>query len=867
MKRENAVQWLLGSVVSCLVLGAGVPISAQDVRPKDAPDGPAPTVEATEVAAEGPVLFRSSPDRPAAVPNHPPIHLIPPMPMPTTAEGESAPAASRGPGKGVLFDPRTRKVTEFEAGYSPLAEGWSMGGGYSGADGGGSEDESLRPANPSGPFTLIGTAARAVDPWRMNVKVVMRFGASYFVCSGTMRDARTVLTAGHCVHEGGPTGNWADEIWVYPGWDGAGSLVPPASIANPYGWAHSTILGSWTNWISGGDITYDVGIIALDRAVGVLTGWFGWYWGNTCAFWTSTTINNASYPAESCGGGLHTGQDMYYWSGLFNSCPSDRRLGLVTSPGCLNAIWGGMSGSGVYIIDSGNRYVHAITSTSNRSTAATYQRQFQEWVDWNNNTFIPTYGRGAAFDLQPLDVNAGPAVIPAGGSTTLLNHLAANATDGAANGNWTFRVYLSTNDNIDAADTLLSTQNYNWNFGALGSVTVNMGMVTIPSNTPPGNYYLGLIYDNATDGNASNNDTDGWDAVPITVTKPDLDITALSVPTSAQPGDVISVSNTVQNIGSAAAGAFRVGLYYSIDSACTTGDTLMASRALGGLGAGASSAANTPATIPAGANPGTAYVCAIADDLGQVAESNEGNNTAFDDITIVQADLTVPALGAPAIASPGGSITVSNTVRNDGTAPAGAFRMGLYLSSDANCTTGDVPLGNRALAGLGTGVSSAANTVVTIPAATALGAYFVCGIADDLAQVTESNEGNNTGSSPINVVSATPVVTLKVNGQHPSPPVVPVAGLTLLTLDVSPTTYTAAVDWYWAIIYNGQTFWVTSAGISGVPAPWFHAPPVTLTNFTLLNLNLPAGTTMTNVVFMLNGGSAVAFDFITATRP
>ena len=66
-------------------------------------------------------------------------------------------------------------------------------------------------------------------------------------------------------------------------------------------------------------------------------------------------------------------------------------------------------------------------------------------------------------------------------------------------------------------------------------------MVTIPSNTPPGNYYLGLIYDNATDGNTSNNDTDGWDAVAITVTKADLDITALSAPASAQPGDSIDV--------------------------------------------------------------------------------------------------------------------------------------------------------------------------------------------------------------------------------------------------------------------------------------------------------------------------------------
>jgi hypothetical protein len=865
MKRDNAVQWLLGSVVSCLVLGAGV-TSAQEVRPKDAPDGPAPAVEATEAAAAGPVLFRASPDRPAAVPNHPPIHLIPPMPMRSEAEDEGTAAASSGPGRGVLYDLKTKKASEFASSFQAVTEGFVMGGGYSGADGGSSEDESMRPASPSGSHSLISTANRAIAPWRMNVKVVMRFGASYFVCSGTMRDARTVLTAGHCVHEGGAAGNWADEIWVYPGWDGVGSIVPPASIANPYGWAHSTVLGSWTGWTVNGDITYDVGIIALDRAVGALTGWFGWSWGNTCAYWTSTTVNSASYPAESCGGGLHTGRDMYYWFGTFDSC-SDRRLGLVTVPGCLGAIWGGMSGGGAYIIDGDARYVHGITSTSNRSTAATYQRQFQGWVEYNNDTFIPTYGRGASFDLQPLDVNAGPTVIPAGGSTNLLNHLATNATNGTANGNWVYRVYLSANDNIDTADTLLSTQNYNWNFGALGSVTVNMVQVTIPSNTPPGNYYLGLIYDNATDGNTSNNDTDGWDAVAITVTKPDLDITALSVPASAVPGDGINVSNTVRNNGTGSSGPFRVGLYYSTNNVCSTGDTLIGSRAVGSLGAGVSSVAITPATIPAGATPGTAYVCAIADDLSVVTESNEANNSAFDDITIVQPDLSVSVLNAPAQASPGSNIAVSNTVGNGGTAPAGAFRMGLYLSSDVICTTGDVLLGSRNVAGLGVGIASNANTVVTIPAGTALGVYYVCGIADDLLQVAESNETNNTRSDPMNVVSAIPVITLKVNGQHPSPPLVHVVGPTLVTLDVSPTTYTAAVDWYWAIIYNGQTIWVTSAGISVAPAPWFNSPPVAVTNYTLLSLNLVPATTMTNAVFMLNGGSTVAFDFITATNP
>ena len=113
----------------------------------------------------------------------------------------------------------------------------------------------------------------------------------------------------------------------------------------------------------------------------------------------------------------------------------------------------------------------------------------------------------------------------------------------------------------------------------------------------------------------------------------------------------------------------------------------------------------------------------------------------------------------------------------------------------------------------------------------------------------------------------TVVTTLKINGQHPTPPTVTVTGPTLLTLDVSPGTYRAPVDWYWALYYNGTLYWVTSVGFSTTPAPWFQAPPVTLTNVTLLHFTLPPASSITNIVFMVNGTTTVSLDYITATRP
>jgi hypothetical protein len=55
-------------------------------------------------------------------------------------------------------------------------------------------------------------------------------------------------------------------------------------------------------------------------------------------------------------------------------------------------------------------------------------------------------------------------------------------------------------------------------------------------------------------------------------------------------------------------------------------------------------------------------------------------------------------------------------------------------------------------------------------------------------------------------VPPTPTVTLKVNGQHPTSPVVTTSGPMLLTLDISPSSFTAPVSWFWGLVVNNQVF-------------------------------------------------------------
>ncbi len=512
----------VSKMILCLLslLSAGHALAGNaDLGNPMPPEGPVPEVHAEALELVTPV-FRPHFDPPVEV-GHPPFDKIPPMPMPEPPEDpqECLPCV---PGVPVIHDLSARETYMLP---SPSWDGVSLSmpqatSGYAGADG--RVDHHDPPLTPLAFKDMSRVSNVWASPWRRNAVLVIRFPSGEFVqCSGTMIDAATALTAGHCIYSHS-SGGWATDVWVYPGWDGRGYNIEH-DLAEYYGMGRGVRLASWTTWTQQQNFDGDVGVVSLDRAVGMITGWFGNAWDGSFTWIRNQTYNNASYPAEYCGvSGLHTGRDMYYWYGRFDSStgPDDRQLILHTTGGCFNAGWGGMSGSGAYYISDGKRYVHALASTSNRSTRSWYVKMWGEWATYMNNTFIPVYGRGSMFDLQALQMIVSPTSVPAGGTITSSSHLATNATNASRSGTWTFRIYLSTSPTITPHDTLLGVRSWSESFAAMSAYRVYSGSLTIPANTPPGEYWIGVIYDSGTDSNPSNNDTSGWDAAPITVTVP-----------------------------------------------------------------------------------------------------------------------------------------------------------------------------------------------------------------------------------------------------------------------------------------------------------------------------------------------------------
>jgi pectate lyase/subtilase family serine protease len=300
-----------------------------------------------------------------------------------------------------------------------------------------------------------------------------------------------------------------------------------------------------------------------------------------------------------------------------------------------------------------------------------------------------------------------------------------------------------------------------------GATSTGSGTVAVPAALPLGAYYLLACADDTAalaESSETNNCLASTTAVqvsdPGTV---DLAVTAVSAPpASAQVGLSFTVTDTVVNQGSAAAGASTIRYYFSLDPLRDAGDMLLlGTRSVPGLAAGATSTGSVTLTIPLTLPLGAYYLLACADDTAAVVESNEANN-CLASTTLVQASAP-PSTGAdlvvteminpPATALPGSTFGARDWVLNQGTAPAGPSVTRYYVSLDTLRDSADILLaGSRALGTVSPGQTSKGSISVTLPSTVPAGLYYLLACADDTAAVAETNETNNCRASTIPVL-------------------------------------------------------------------------------------------------------------------
>jgi subtilase family serine protease len=226
-------------------------------------------------------------------------------------------------------------------------------------------------------------------------------------------------------------------------------------------------------------------------------------------------------------------------------------------------------------------------------------------------------------------------------------------------------------------------------------------------------------------------------AKPVSVVRPDLRVVSFTGPARAGRGGTLSVTTAVRNAGASpsVAPASTLKFYLSDDALLDPSDLeLAAVRQIPVLTTNATSSGATTLLIPANVSAGAKFLIARADALGQVVESDAGNNTAVLPLEIGDfVDLSVTAISGAASVKAGAPMTVSVTTRNAGITPAGPFRVTLYMSqpSGPGALPGEgVVVGFRDIPGLGTGASIGASVVVTVPAGLVPGLYALSAVAD-----------------------------------------------------------------------------------------------------------------------------------------
>jgi len=399
----------------------------------------------------------------------------------------------------VTFDVLTGEEQVHTFLYDPFrTQGWIVGRNLSDEVGEGMDTD----------FGTFSKKTSTAFPWSAQCRIFFQQGGSGYVCSGTLIDAKHVITVGHCVHEGSG-GSWSTNVVVAPRWDGD---------ANAFGSANGIALAASAGWKSSSNYNDDMGWIRLDRPVGFLTGWLGSFYNSSNSFWDDTTFHLAGFPGTVSNTFPSAPNALYYAFGSWNNIQTYQ----VSTVYPTFDDFGGISGAGVYYIDSSsNRYVggaHSHSTNYGFFIDRTSTRNTQGKYEFFHNSFKKNGYSSTQVDYVPLKVRTSSTTIARGSAFPSMTYYVGNSSlFNPASATVGVDVYISSNDNISEADTRIQQHTFTHNFGKQTGVTITANGVTVPASTPLGTRYIGIIVTSA-DADASNNDTDGWDAQKITVT-------------------------------------------------------------------------------------------------------------------------------------------------------------------------------------------------------------------------------------------------------------------------------------------------------------------------------------------------------------
>lgn len=233
---------------------------------------------------------------------------------------------------------------------------------------------------------------------------------------------------------------------------------------------------------------------------------------------------------------------------------------------------------------------------------------------------------GACFDYEVTQVSTPNSTAKFGQAITLTATVRNNGID--ASPATTVRFVYSSNSLIGVSDTATCTRSV----PALSpGASTNVSSACAVPALNSGSYFLGAIVDplkSSAETDESNNSAAGN---TIAITGPNIDLEYRlfydNGSYTKHPGDVVTYTLEVANLGSDAVPAFEVSVHYSLDMNITAFDPLVCTKTLVGF------PGNTIATIPFTCTipniaPGYYFKGIRIDPNNDIAESDESNNVS-----------------------------------------------------------------------------------------------------------------------------------------------------------------------------------------------------------------------------------------------
>ncbi|GAB1542484.1 hypothetical protein NUACC21_51580 [Scytonema sp. NUACC21] len=398
----------------------------------------------------------------------------------------------------------------------------------------------------------------------------------------------------------------------------------------------------------------------------------------------------------------------------------------------------------------GNRYLLFVTD------AYRYQSETNE----NNNVrVIPITITGNNADLEVTAATA-PSTVSTQENVSV-SWTVKNTGTLTAPSYWYDAVYISSDNTLDANDTVVSSWNSNSSSLAVNQEYTLTRDITIPTQRT-GDQYLLFVAD-AYNYQGELNKTNNVRALPITVTAPDLVITNATVPVKSYPNSRIEVSWTVKNQGNISAlRDWYDSIYLSNDETLNTNEDTQLKQVytshLTPLAAGEEYNISQLLTLPSNTPIGSRYLIFVTDSYNYQGETNETNNNLVIPITIgdTDPDLIINAANAPSNAVLGENINVNWTVQNIGTREGtGNWYDTIYLSDDQILDESDVAISDASVADktpLAVNGTYTISRSITIPNTT-IGNRYLLFVADALKRISEIDKTNNVKALAITLTA------------------------------------------------------------------------------------------------------------------